>query len=192
MVNIYCEHLHELKILFSQLVFFGLLEEDDAQCFLVEASPEIGFFLLATGSIILALLNTFVTKAAIQYLRDKDMSLTKQDLGEPFIVDKARELIEPPVALFTDRFRWLLVRDDVAGSSSGHISSSSSLEDTDVFDSAKNMSREKNCATTGVADCKTEKEQHTFDEGVLIVPARLVNTSNDDDFPPSDILTPSD
>lgn len=128
----------------AQLVYFGLLDKQDAQCFLVEAAPMSGFWLLATGSILLALLNSFVSKAGTQYLMDKDelqllqssrntTTLTSAESMDP---DKMRSRIRPADDLFSDRFRWCLYRgiDSVNKSSAAALSSSSnsSSDEDDV------------------------------------------------------------
>merc|ERR1719183_1144587 len=69
MVNSYCGSLDGF---FSELVFYGILKNEDAQCFSVKSSIEDGFFVLATGAVILALVNTFVVKATMQYFQDQD------------------------------------------------------------------------------------------------------------------------
>lgn len=132
MINAYCE---SLKDFFAQAVAYGILRPEDAQCFSVQSSIESGFFYLAGGAAILALINTFVTKAVFQYFRDSHNSATlnKQqrlssadfvsDSGltnisdsideeggdEPAVADAGfTARIQPVPVLFTDTFRWLL------------------------------------------------------------------------------------
>ena len=124
MINSYCDSLEDT---FAQLVYYGILAEEDAQCFSVRSSIEGGSFMLAAGAVLLALLNTFVVKALIQYFRDKD-ELEKRCLdSEPSDVksdhtsgtaseeegdgDHAAQIHPVPV-LFTDTFRWTLRRDN--------------------------------------------------------------------------------
>lgn len=111
MLNIYCEYLDELKDFMSQLVHFDIVDHDDAQCFLVEARVESGFYLFVAGAVLLAILNTFVSKAAIQYLRVdpllrplEDVVATKQEIT----AEDAKDMLRPPEVLFSDRFRWFL------------------------------------------------------------------------------------
>lgn len=129
MINSYCDSLGDV---FGQLVYFGILKEEDAQCFSVQSSIESGFFILAAGAILLAVLNTFVVKAVRQYIRDKS-ELEKQVLDEKNMAElgessdeeggpikdagvDAEEVlasgIRPAPVLFTDTFRWLLQHDD--------------------------------------------------------------------------------
>lgn len=112
MVNIYCDQLNELKSLFSQLVYFGVIESDDAQCFLVEAQARTGFFFIAAGSISLALLNTFVTKGAKHYLRDnlEKPSLSGFEPKTQVDTDELKQEIDQVPILFTDEFRFCLRR----------------------------------------------------------------------------------
>jgi uncharacterized paraquat-inducible protein A len=136
MINSYCDSLDGF---FAQMVYFGILKEEDAQCFRVQSSIETGSFILAAGAILLALLNTFVSKAVKQYINDKS-TLERQVLDEKIESD-LRELddeegspdtdtdndsksndgasitIHPVPVLFTDTFRWLLRRDELSASS---------------------------------------------------------------------------
>ncbi|KAL3919793.1 MAG: hypothetical protein SGILL_003575 [Bacillariaceae sp.] len=122
MINSYCESLDGF---FGQMVFFGLLKEEDAQCFSVQSSIEEGAFVLAAGAVLLALLNTFVSKAVTQYIREKTM-LEKQieeqqDKASLDGMEYEKEHsdedpakaggIHPVPVLFTDTFRWLLRGD---------------------------------------------------------------------------------
>lgn len=130
MINAYCENLQDF---FAQAVYYGVLREEDAQCFSVHSSIESGFFYLAGGAVILALVNTFVTKAVVQYFRDKDTmekhrylsnhasdsgltNTSRSDDGDdseneaPDAGFSAR--IQPVPVLFTDTFRWLLHSDN--------------------------------------------------------------------------------
>jgi len=117
MVNSYCGSLGDF---FSEMVFYGILKNEDAQCFSVTSSVEGGFFVLAVGAILLALVNSFVTKATKQYSRDQ-VELNRQsnieehslqlEEGNEVHVDSLKTTIHPPPVLFTDTYRWLLRRD---------------------------------------------------------------------------------
>jgi hypothetical protein len=128
MINSYCG---SLKDTFAQLVYFGILEEDDAQCFSVRSSIEGGSLILAGGAVLLALINTFVTKAVLQYFRDRsamerrlqedveNMSQTDSDntsdtaSDDPLAADGGFSAsIQPVPVLFTDNFRWLLRQEN--------------------------------------------------------------------------------
>jgi hypothetical protein len=118
LVNTYCEDLQDT---FSELVFYGLISPEDAQCFKVEASVEAAAYILIPASVCLDLLNVFVTKAVGQYTRDTQNETREEQ--EPLIdarMDKEviadpRSRIHPMPVLFTDRFRWLL-RSEQSGS----------------------------------------------------------------------------
>lgn len=115
MVNQYCESLNTT---FATLEFYGFLDEDDAQCFKVQPTIEIGWYLLLLGAFALSLLTKFVQDAVVQYRRDKTSlssdsndghdvhSVTNEDVVT--MIDD----IEPVPVLFTDSFRWILIRED--------------------------------------------------------------------------------
>jgi Paraquat-inducible protein A len=114
---------------FSQMVQYGILKEEDAQCFSVAGFIEPGSIVLATAAIILAFLNTVVNKAVVQYFYDQKSELEKElfpedgvsDLsaasgadGEPSehaVKDVSMTKIHPVPVLFTDTFRWFLRSD---------------------------------------------------------------------------------
>jgi len=117
MVNSYCG---SLDAFFSELVFYGILKTEDAQCFSIMSSIEEGFFILAVGSILLALVNCIVRKATIQYFHDQDgikrLAQTQTHTSD-LECDAARQegkdnssgsTIDIPPLSFTDVFRWLL------------------------------------------------------------------------------------
>ena len=100
------------------MVYYGILKEEDAQCFRVEARIEGASYVLAVGSILLALLNTFVMRAVNQYFRDEDLSKREfkavpgrdgEEIEDNF---EALRRIKPVPVLFTDAFRWFLKRED--------------------------------------------------------------------------------
>ena len=64
MFNSYCGSLDGF---FGQMVYYGVIKEEDAQCFSVQGSIEPGSFTLVAAAVFLALLNSFVTKATRQY-----------------------------------------------------------------------------------------------------------------------------
>eukprot|EP00980_Cylindrotheca_fusiformis_P014861 scaffold4056_cov115-Cylindrotheca_fusiformis.AAC.5 len=119
MINSYCT---SLKNTLGELVYYGMLKADDAQCFSVKSTIESGSYILAIGAVLLALLNSFVSKAVRQYFRDKkeernllmghgaEFQIRDSDAeSDSTSVDKTPR---PVPVLFTDTFRWMLIRDD--------------------------------------------------------------------------------
>jgi hypothetical protein len=105
-----------LQSTFAELVFYGFIEAEDAQCFKVDAAISSGSYVLIAAAVLLAVMNTFICKAVgqVEYfskfrelfaahgsLHRKELALEER---EPVPVDDINAV---PV-LFTDRFRWLL------------------------------------------------------------------------------------
>ena len=116
LVNEYCTGLTDT---FSSLVYFGILKDEDAQCFKLSASIEAGCYILIASAFLLAFINTFVPKAVFQYQRDKleeqrrltepsDLDEKTQLVADTMNVEQIRDLIQPTPVLFSDTFRWLL------------------------------------------------------------------------------------
>ena len=129
MINAYCG---SFKDMFAEFVYYGLLKPEDAQCFRVDSKIEWGSYVLLFAAILLALLNTFVMKAAKQYFRDKqeaedipagDGISTKQ--SDSMVLysmnEHSRGRIRPTPVLFTDTFRWLLRREDQVEGTRGWV-----------------------------------------------------------------------
>lgn len=117
MINSYCGGLNEF---FANMVLYGLLDTADAQCFRVDSRIEPGFFFLTGGTVLLALLGSFVTKATVQFLRESELQPTELSVpttplgSEEELSDEPSEKmkIEPVPVLFTDTFKWCLRRQD--------------------------------------------------------------------------------
>uniref|UniRef100_A0A7S1YM47 Uncharacterized protein n=1 Tax=Grammatophora oceanica TaxID=210454 RepID=A0A7S1YM47_9STRA len=126
-LNQYCEALDDIL---ATLAFYGILKQDDAQCFQVIATIKTGTYLLIGAAFLLNLFNTFVMKAVLQREREADQLEQEQVMMEKLLGDEVDGLvssterlvqettleaaiaqIEPVPALFTDSFRWLLVTD---------------------------------------------------------------------------------
>jgi hypothetical protein len=117
MINSYCDSLQSTL---SALVYFGIIADEDAQCFKVRASVESGTFFMIAAAFVLNFLNGFVETAAAQYQRDciardeammHDIKLDHETFRmiEEGNVEETIEKIQPAPALFTDQFRWSLV-----------------------------------------------------------------------------------
>jgi hypothetical protein len=123
MINSYCDGLSDT---FATLVYYGVLDPADAQCFKVQAGIESATYLLISGAVLLGFLHTFVVKAVTQYERDasqlhtplEDTKFGDNESGmshEEY--NKAISKIDPVPVLFTDRFRWVMRREDAVISS---------------------------------------------------------------------------
>jgi len=120
LINRYCDGLEDT---FSTLLYYGILREDDAQCFRVRAHVEAGTYILILSAFALAFLETFVMRALFQYQRDKaaeedvghqdDCGLdeTTTQMIETMDVDETVEKITPAPVMFSDLFRWLLTSE---------------------------------------------------------------------------------
>lgn len=113
MINAYCGSLTGL---FAQLAYYGIMKPEDAQCFRVNTTVGKGFFILAAACVILAFMNSFVSKAAKQFISDREDSqdgharkVVLSETEEVEIKTSRRKLLTVPV-LFSDSFRWLLQR----------------------------------------------------------------------------------
>ena len=126
MVNSYCGDLDDT---FAQMVYFGVLKEEDAQCFAVTSRIGYNSFVLVAGAILLSFLNSFVCKATAQYVQDEKKSERQVD-GKDGFSDRTLErndeetddgvvtTISPVPVLFTDTFRWMLSNSSDAITSS--------------------------------------------------------------------------
>jgi hypothetical protein len=113
--------------MFAELSYYGLLKEQDAQCLRTDVKVEPPFYVLFVGTILLATLNTIVMTAVAQYFRDQETKtlvgggtntnavvsdlndLTYYETGNG---ETSAESIRPVPVQFSDRFRWLLCRED--------------------------------------------------------------------------------
>merc|ERR1712232_697479 len=68
-VNWYCRHFDEI---FQYLAYYDFIKPEDARCYVRTAHIRSGTFAMLGAVLILIFLTTFVTKATIQYLREKD------------------------------------------------------------------------------------------------------------------------
>jgi hypothetical protein len=120
------------------MVDYGILNPEDAQCFSVQGSIEPGSFTLVASAILLALLNSFVTKATRQHnYFEKRRRLQKEFEHNNDVVENSTtssshpdknndddtkkitassslslssSKIRPIPVMFTDSYRWLLCR----------------------------------------------------------------------------------
>ena len=110
LVNPYCGSLDRT---FSELVWYGILDEDDAQCFKVRSQIEPVMYTLVAAAVLLSLLMSFVTNAnkQIEYQGDlvaRSLTHNVTDHDHTELDDDALcEKIHPAPVLLTNRFRWL-------------------------------------------------------------------------------------
>jgi hypothetical protein len=106
---------------FATLVYYGILDPADAQCFKVEAGIESATYLLIAAAVLLGVVHTFVVKAVTQYERDVSQlhtSPVNAKLGDsesgmsPEEYEQVISRIDPVPVLFTDTFRWVMHRED--------------------------------------------------------------------------------
>ena len=117
MVNAYCTNLDDV---FAQMVYYGVLKEEDAQCFSVSSRIGPNAFVLVAAAVLLAFLSSFVRKAFVQYMydgipsvllkeNDDSTELSQSNNSDDFVDTNIQQV---PV-LFTDTFRWMLKASNI-------------------------------------------------------------------------------
>lgn len=92
MINAYCG---SLKNFFTGLSYYGILGEEDAQCFRVNANVETASWLLVTASILLLVLNHFISSASRQKVQDEEVSSERRFHSDRLVIStKPSELSE--------------------------------------------------------------------------------------------------
>jgi len=109
MINPVCR---SMKSTFSTLVFHGILDEKDAQCFRIQSQIENSTWLLFTAALLLSLLNTFIATAN----KDQDcfthdiLRVEKKELDQAYSHDaKLLSSIEKVRLRFTHSYSWLIL-----------------------------------------------------------------------------------
>ena len=106
------------------MVSYGVLKEEDAQCFGVQGTIRAGSFTLFAAAMLLALLSSFVTKATRQhnyyleklYIQEDDRADNAavpnggdhDENGSDSDAVKSATKLRPFPVMFTDTYRWLL------------------------------------------------------------------------------------
>ena len=106
------------------MVSYGILKEEDAQCFGVQGTIRAGSFTLFAAAMLLTLLNSFVTKATRQHNYYLEKLCIQEDdradnaaipNGDDRVendsdsdVEKSATKLKPFPVMFTDTYRWLL------------------------------------------------------------------------------------
>jgi len=149
-----------LRGFFAQLVSYEILKEEDAQCFGVQGAIEPGSFTLVAAAMLLALLNSFVTKATRQHNYYLERSLPDVDVEDvhvhedvhadndaennsnnhhhdsstttvaPSTTTRSTKLRPIPV-MFTDTYRWLLRGGGEGGAAAAAITTTT-VEEVDT------------------------------------------------------------
>merc|ERR1712226_1824362 len=120
----------------------------------MHASVGIATYLLLVSAVLLALLNTFVMKAVAQHARERDLPKIVSVLYLEFPSDVGEDeddnsvefisSIRPVPVLFTDTFRWLLVRVNRPEANDGTTGcpSSSLAQEQSNMSGTRNQERE--------------------------------------------------
>lgn len=144
MINPYCKSLESI---FAELVYYGILKNEDAQCYRADVRVEPAFYVLLVGALLLTMVNTFVMQAVSHYFRDLDgktivadiekisdlgaLEAHEDDTADGELMDEST--IHPVPVLFTDHFRWFLYREDAATPSVAKSWSRRSSEESAVI-----------------------------------------------------------
>ena len=125
MINDFCGSLSDI---FSSMAYYGIVSEDDAQCFYVESIISAAIYFLVVACILLYITTRFVKKASLQqlmesksssvntanmtpeevriYLSDRDMGSFVED--DEDITKSITRKIKPVQVKFTDEYSCLL------------------------------------------------------------------------------------
>lgn len=181
MINPYCE---SLKGFFAEMVYYGLLKDEDAQCFRTDVKIEPTFYLLFSSAICLALINAFVMKAVSQYFRDIHFTCIQDVINEKTLTTEdpdfeeengsfetsAKSKIHPVPVLFTDRYRWFLRREDEASlsrESENPAHSSDSFEPESIYDTEAGLEAETKCWETDSRKAESDVFDISLDDASL-------------------------
>ena len=109
--NIINTQCGKLEGIFASLSYYGILGEDDAQCFRIETTVEEASLILAAACFSLGMLNHFVSGASMQktrhrWLRSKD----KDEGGSSYLMDPRGQCKLPVRPQFTDYYFFAITR----------------------------------------------------------------------------------
>jgi len=91
MINEYCGALEST---FNSLSFYGLLKEEDAQCFRINVGVKTGTWLLVGGSLLLFALSNFISGAARQKRLDDNTPSERRYHSDRWLVSKPSNFID--------------------------------------------------------------------------------------------------
>ena len=89
MINVYCD---PLKSTLSSLSYYGILSLEDAQCFRVDSTVESASWILLAASLILYILNHFVTGASLQKAQDDDIPAERRLHSDMWLQSKPSDV----------------------------------------------------------------------------------------------------
>lgn len=177
LVNPYCSSVNGYL---AEAAYYGIIKDEDAQCFKANVAVEPTFYVLLTGAVLLAIVNSFVMKALTHYFHDKEGSLVIvafkkaeathiDDLDAHEAEQSAegtddRKAIHPVPVLFTDRFRWLLSRKDAMDSRQSS-KSGASLPSLEQVESSQSWPEDEPRPQDLALQCFSAPEQSGVDEG---------------------------
>lgn len=82
LLNAYCGSLEET---FTSLSYFGILDNEDAQCFRVDATVETASWILVAASLMLCILNHFIRSASRQKKQDDSIPAKRRRHTDMFL-----------------------------------------------------------------------------------------------------------
>jgi len=89
MINEYCEALDST---FNSLAYYGLLKEDDAQCFRINVGVKTGTWLLVAASVVLYVLGKFISGATSQKKLDDETPSERRFYSDRWMTSKQSDL----------------------------------------------------------------------------------------------------
>lgn len=109
--NIINTQCGKLEGIFASLSYYGILGEDDAQCFRIETTVEEASLILVAASFSLGMLNHFVSGASMQKTRHRWLpSKDKDEGGSLYLMDPRGQCKLPVRPQFTDYYFFAITR----------------------------------------------------------------------------------
>jgi hypothetical protein len=115
-----------LDAFFGDLAFYGILKDVNTQCLKSDIKLEPTFYLFSVAMLALSLINFFIKQAVLHYFDDIHSAKLCEDTTpsenhsilevDGYKEMSAKALILPVPIMFTDRYRWVLHREDMTHS----------------------------------------------------------------------------
>jgi len=99
MINAYCD---PMRSSFTSLSYYGILSEDDAQCFRVDASVQSASWILVAASLILSILNHFIMGASSQKSQEDNVPAEKRLHTDRWVWNKQSSVTNEDESLSND------------------------------------------------------------------------------------------